>query len=237
MSPPTPRIGAPGRRNGRAKPTPARLLDAAERLFAESGLEGISLRRVAGAAGVNSAAVHYHFGSREALVEAVLVRRVEALQTRRHELLAQIPAEDGPATLRALVEVLTLPWAEIALGGGRAGRAYVKLLARHYADGDSCVSDFIATHFGDLYREIGARFERALPELPRPVLHRRIGLVVQGTLHALAETETFGALAGKSEALDDDERVGELIDFLLGGLTAPVRSSRSSHLPDESMAG
>jgi len=224
VHPPAPRTRVPGRRNGRTTPTPARLLDAAERLFAESGLEGISLRRVAGAAGVNSAAVHYHFGSREALVQAVLARRVEALQSRRRALLAKIPDREGPADLRALVEVLVLPVAEIALHGGRAGHAYVKLLARLYADGDPFVSDFVLTHFGDLYREIGGRIERALPGIPRPVLHRRIALVVQGTLRALAESEAHGDLAGESAAPGDAQRVRELIDFLLGGLTAPVHA-------------
>jgi AcrR family transcriptional regulator len=197
-------------------------LDAAERLFAESGLEGISLRRVAAAAGVNSAAVHYHFGSREALVEAVLLRRVEALQTRRRLLLEAIPDAEGPDALRGLVEALVLPWAEIALGGGRPGHAYVKLLARLYADGDAFVSEFVTHHFSDIYQEFGARTERALPDLPRPVLHRRLVLVVQGMLHALAESEIHGALAGGSSTIDDDQRTRELIDFLLGGLCAPI---------------
>jgi AcrR family transcriptional regulator len=180
------------------------------------------LRRVAAAAGVNSAAVHYHFGSREALVKAVLGRRVEALQTRRRQLLETIPDAEGPDALRGLVEALVVPVAEIALGGGRPGHAYVKLLARLYADGDAFVSEFVANHFGDLYREIGARAERALPDLPRAVLHRRLVLVVQGTLHALADSEIQGTLAAESSSIDDGQRVRELIEFLLGGLSAPI---------------
>ena len=220
MTPPAEQVRRPQPRNGRATPTPARLLDAAERLFAESGLEGISLRSVAAAAGVNSAAVHYHFGSRQALVEAVLLRRVEAIQERRRELLAALPETDGPGALRGIVEALALPWAEVALDGGRAGRAYVKLLARLQADGHRFVGDVVMSHFGDTYREIGERAARALPELPRPVVYRRLAIVVQSALHNLAVGNRADRNAEAPPARDD-EQISELVDFLLGGLSAP----------------
>ena len=219
----TPRAQAA--REGHAKPTPARLVDAAERLFAESGLEGISLRGVAAAAGVNSAAVHYHFGSREALVEAVLLRRVEPIQKRRVALLAALPEGDGPEVVRGLVEALVLPSAELALHGGSSGRAYVKLLARLYADGHRFVSDIVMSHFGDTYREIGERAARALPELPRPVLNRRLVVVVRTALHWLAAADVLGALDGGDA--DDEQRIEEIIDFLVGGLSAPARKTAS----------
>ncbi len=226
MAAPSPRTRS--RRGGRARPTPARLLDTAERLFAESGLEGISLRGVAAAAGVNSAAVHYHFGSRDALVEAVLLRRVAGLQKRREELLAALPQDDGEPVLRGIVEALVRPSAELALAG-RAGRAYVKLLDRLYADGHPFVSEIVVSHFGDTYREIGERAARALPGLPRAVLNRRLALIVQSTLHALAVADALGDVAG-GDVPDDEARIEELIDFLLGGLVAPP-PSRTARTP------
>ena len=62
--------------NGAQANTQSRVLDAAERLFAEQGFEGASIRAIVDAANVNLAAVHYHFKSKEALLEAVLLRRI-----------------------------------------------------------------------------------------------------------------------------------------------------------------
>jgi AcrR family transcriptional regulator len=208
-----------------AKSTPERLVEAAERLFAGSGLEGVSLRGVAAAAGVNSAAVHYHFGSREALVEAVLLRRLEGVQRRREELLSGLGRE-GDCDVRRLAEVLVLPWAEVAVGG-RAGRAYIKVLAKLWADRRALVSSIVTAHFGDGYREIGERLARALPEIPRPVLNRRTAFLVQSALTTLGDPDVFEAARSQDDAAPSEaEQIAELLDFLVGGLSAPVGTTR-----------
>ena len=63
--------------------TKERILDSAEKLFADAGFDGTSLRGITAGAGVNLAAVHYYFGSKEALVQAVLARRLEPINRRR----------------------------------------------------------------------------------------------------------------------------------------------------------
>jgi AcrR family transcriptional regulator len=91
-----------------------RLLDAAERLFAEKGLRGTSLREIVVAAGQrNESAIQYHFGDREGLVDALVARRVAAIETVRNArldaLLARAPAPD----VRALVACLLEPVVEL----------------------------------------------------------------------------------------------------------------------------
>ena len=72
--------------------TKEKILDTAERLFAEQGIGATSLRQIIGVAGVNLAAVHYHFGSKEALLEAVFARRIERVNRERLEMLDRVEA-------------------------------------------------------------------------------------------------------------------------------------------------
>lgn len=202
--------------------TPQRLVETAEQLFAAGGLEGVSLRRVAAEAGVNSAAVHYHFGSREALVEAVLERRLESVQERREVLLDELSERTD---VRAVVEVLVRPWAEIALCDGAPGRAYLRLVARLWADRGAMVSGIALRSTAERYAAVGERLAAAVPQLPRSVLERRAALVVQSAVSILADPDFFAAAGQPREALPGDASlVEELIDFLAGGLCAPRRA-------------
>src|SRR5438067_208004 len=75
--------------------TKSRILDAAERLFLEHGFEATSLRQLTAAAGVNLAAVNYHFGSKEELFQAVLTRRLDPVNQERIDLLTKLEREAG----------------------------------------------------------------------------------------------------------------------------------------------
>ncbi|PZM50707.1 hypothetical protein DKP91_18155 [Enterococcus faecium] len=79
-----------------AAPTPEAVLDAAEMLFARQGHEATSMRQITALAGVNLAAVNYHFGSKEGLVQAVLKRRLGALNQERLNQLEQLERQAGP---------------------------------------------------------------------------------------------------------------------------------------------
>lgn len=227
MSRPSQRTRAAGARGRGAdgEQTRQRLIAAAERVFADSGLESVSLRRIAAAAGVNSAAVHYHFGSRDALIEGVLMRRVDEIQRRREELLAEPPLE-GADECRRLVEIVVRPWAELVLQKGEAGRSYVRLCARLYPLGRVFLTDRVSGRFGDRYREIGDRAERACRGVPRPVLNRRLVLVLQTALTVLGDTNLF-SVSGDA-APSDEQAISELIDFLTAGLAGPPTPSTSS---------
>src|SRR5258706_5167560 len=75
--------------------TKTRILDAAEQLFMEHGFEATSMRQLTSAAGVNLAAVNYHFGSKEELFQAVLTRRLDPMNQERIELLQKVEREAG----------------------------------------------------------------------------------------------------------------------------------------------
>src|SRR5689334_3019902 len=79
--------------------TRERILDAAESLFMEHGFEATSMRAITASAGVNLAAVNYHFGSKEELFQSVLTRRLDPMNQQRLELLSRLEAKAGPAPL------------------------------------------------------------------------------------------------------------------------------------------
>src|SRR5213079_1237509 len=79
--------------------TKTRILDVGEQLFMEHGFEATSLRQLTAAAGVNLAAVNYHFGSKEELFQAVLTRRLDQMNQERIERLGRLERERGGKSL------------------------------------------------------------------------------------------------------------------------------------------
>src|SRR5512147_3203644 len=91
--------------------TKDRILDTAESLFTEHGFEATSLRQLTAAAGVNLAAVNYHFGSKEELFQAVLTRRLDPMNQERIDLLARYEREAGskPLTCEKILSAMLIP--------------------------------------------------------------------------------------------------------------------------------
>src|SRR5690242_15170397 len=112
--------------------TKQRILDVAEALFAEHGFAGTSLRRIIGEAEVNLAAVHYHFKSKESLLEAVIVRRTAPLNEERLNLLdkAQQAARNGAAPVENVLLAFLGPPIRLILNPNGVGRTFGKLMGR-----------------------------------------------------------------------------------------------------------
>lgn len=202
--------------------TSERLLDAAEQLFAERGIDAVSVRAVNAAAGANVAAVHYHFGSKEALVEAVLRRRMERLGERRLAMLAALPT-DTPA-VRAVVEALVDPLAELGADPDARGRDYVRVLAALQGGGPSGRA-MLGAAFAPQFRPFDAALARAVPDLPDAVRHFRLGLAGTLVLQTLADPDAAAATLGVGSD-DHAAVVSALIDTITGALAAPVTPNR-----------
>jgi AcrR family transcriptional regulator len=193
-----------------------RLIRAAESLFAERGLDAVSLREVLAAAEVgNSSAVQYHFGDRSGLVRAVLAKHHGAVEARRHALLDQFEA-DGEAELRTLAGALVRPLAaELANPDG--GHGYLQVMAELATAPRPVLSAASVEDPTDsTYR---------WRELVRPLLsneavrlHRRF-TAVQFTLTELARrARDDRARGGRDERLF----TSHLIDLVTAVLAAPV---------------
>lgn len=204
--------------------TRERLLDAAERLFAEQGVARTSLRQLTAEAGANLAAVHYHFGSKLELVRAVFERRLDPLNAERLQRLAaaQAAAGDGPVPLREILVAFLEP--ALRFGQG-PGSAFFTMIARAHVTPDPGMRQMIAQAFQQVAESFGGALQRTLPDVPRPELLWRMHFVVGALCHTVVNTKLLEEFLGG--AVDDGpERVLErLLDFAEGGLVGPARGA------------
>jgi len=127
---PKQRLRAPSQRSLENR---ARILDAAETLFAREGFAGATIRDIARAADVPVGLVHHHGGGKEALFREVVGRRAEELSTLRLAALDAARAR-GPLTLAALFDCFFRPYLDKAAGGDPQWLAYARLVAIVSAD-------------------------------------------------------------------------------------------------------
>lgn len=223
------RVDAPAPRiaDGRAaSETKTRILDAAESLFMEHGFEATSLRAITAGADVNLAAVHYHFGSKEELFQAVLARRLDPMNRARLELLTRLEADAAPAAL-ACERVLTAflsPALSLARDRARGGKDFLRLLGRAYADPAPFIRHFLAEQYGVTIARFKAAFARALPQLPARELSWRLHFIMGALSYTLAGTDALKLIAELNpyETANDEVLLRRLAPFLLAGLTAPL---------------
>jgi AcrR family transcriptional regulator len=199
--------------------TRARLITAAERLFAQNGLDAVSVRDVTSAAKANTAAVHYHFGSKRGLIEAILEARATEVGRRRGEFLDRIEATPHP-TLRDVIAALVIPTAELARDRRRGGYYYVGFLAAVLSHPEfmPAVNEAVDPHTTRYLRSL----EKVTPHLSADVRALR---------HALAKdmvNRVFGQPAGavhlwlRQRAPGAEEHlVDRVIDFICGAFEAP----------------
>src|ERR1035437_9993624 len=151
--------------------TKEKILDTAERLIGEQGYAATSLRQVIAKAGVNLAAVHYHFGSKEDLLDAVVVRKAAPLNEARIARLERVTAEagNGPVEVEKVLESFLVPTAEMA----SRSPEFVRLMGRMHAEG--MMPRIVERHFQDTVVRFVTALRRAVPELPREELLWRGG--------------------------------------------------------------
>src|SRR5437667_364622 len=168
--------------------TQGRILDAAEALFMEHGFEATSLRQITTAANVNLAAVHYHFGSKEDLFEAVLTRRLDPMNQERLALLTRFEHEWAPKPLSCekILAAMFIPALKLARDPERGGKNFLRLLGRAYADPAPFIRHFLSDQYAVVIARFKAAFGRALPLL--------VVIVLAGLLVVLAISLNFPPL-------------------------------------------
>lgn len=200
--------------------TKTNLLDAAEHLFAHEGVDRASLRAITQAAGANLAAVHYHFGSKEALVREVLARRLSPLNERRIELLDRVEGEGSAPAVEDIVRAFVQPTLEM-VQRERGGHAFARFVCRTFSEPDETFHDIILDQFRGIVTRFSTALARALPDLPREELFWRFHFMVGSMVH----TAGLGFLAhrlsnGLCNPADLDGLTTRLVGFLSGGLQA-----------------
>ncbi len=205
---------SPDRPGGGRSETKDRILDAAERLFAENGIQGTSLRAVTAAAGVNVAAVHYHFGSKEELVRALVLRSAGPVNRERLALLDALEAT-GTADARQLLDALFRPAIEAWDAQER-----VPMMAFLFTEPADQVTPVLSAVFGEVTERFCAALARALPELDPPEVAERFHLLVGMMVHVLSgrHERALAHYGGESVPRSADDMTRLLIETALSGL-------------------
>jgi AcrR family transcriptional regulator len=201
--------------------TVERILDAAEELFAERGFS-TSLRSITADAGVNLAAVNYHFGSKEALIQAVFTRRLEPLNAERLRALDAIEARGlNQDALEPILEAFIGP--AIRMSHHPKGETFMRLFGHTLSQRD----DRILRLFADRFRAVVERFSealgRALPHLDGNDLFWRMMFMVGSMAHTMAMSDKMSAVFhDMCRPIDVEQTIGHLVSFVAGGMRADV---------------
>jgi len=206
--------------------TKSLILDAAEKLFAQEGFHRTSLRAITGEAGVNLAAVNYHFGSKEALLQAVFERRLVPLNEVRMRMLDDVgkrAREEGRkpdvrAVLTAFVEP-TIRFRESTPGFDNV----VTLVARAIIEPDATQRGIFHNLMMPVFERIFSLLKEANPDMPSHVLMWKLHFVLGSVAHTL---RMWGCCEGDENfkgvplKLDADTLISLLMDFLVSGMKA-----------------
>jgi AcrR family transcriptional regulator len=206
-----------------ASDTRRKLLDAATRAFAEHGVFNASLLDITRQAGQrNRAALHYHFGSREGVLCAVLEEHVDFLARREGEL-CEIAAQTPPEDIAAVVEAIVRPAAELAESGWR-GRCFLLILAELVEEDpatlDPDVSAVLARTGGEA---VYALLEKRMPDVAPDVRVERLSLMTMFILRAVADRARAVGRRGRKgrPQLDHEAFVRNLIAMVAAAVAAP----------------
>jgi AcrR family transcriptional regulator len=223
-------VTARKRSNNRGDETRLRILDEAERLFAAEGYATVSLRRITQAAGANVAAVNYYFKSKDALLEAIFIRRVVPINQERLRLLdAALAAKtSGAARLEAVVRAFVEPHLRLTREYGPGGTVVMQLLGRLSTDPERRIEKLLLKQYDPNWWRFAEAFQGLLPHLGQATIYWRFYYLL-GSLYYLSSARQW--LPSRSEKLCDPENLEEAIEsivpFLVGALAAPEKKGSS----------
>jgi len=203
-------------------PTARQLLDVAEKLFAERGIESVSLREIVAASGQrNGSAAQYHFGTREALVGVLVARRVWFINELRHARLDALEAAGRADDARTVISESMLVMAD-AVREQPWGPDYVRIAAQVLLNPAAVFRAVPDDSYWSGHARVSLMLERLLPKLPAQTFHDRMRIVNNETVYSVARwIHAHGPVTPATRARYD-ALVRHTIEFLAAGMAAPT---------------
>ena len=202
--------------------TADRILDVAEAMFAEHGYKAVSLRSILRECGANIAAAHYHFGSKQQVLEAIFVRRCALMNGERHRLLAA--CEDAPGRPPLLEQILdaflrpSLVWPDDDSGT----RRFMRLRAVVAYEREQLARNLIAEHFNETSRRFIEALAKALPQIGLEELYFRFHFLLGAQYYTLLNPNRIYDLSGGlCDPADAEKALRHMVCLFAAGLRAP----------------
>jgi AcrR family transcriptional regulator len=202
-----------------------RILDAAERVFAEHGYEAAAMRQLTQRAKVNLAAVNYHFGGKQALYTAMVSQRLRALNETRLASLERAEQEAGsqPVPVARVIELLVRPVFELSADGTHGGAQIIRILGRSLAEPLPFMDAVLAAEFQPTMARFSQAVRRSMPQLSPEDFLWRLSFVIGAMQHTFTVLHRMSELT--SGICRNDDRDGALrrfIEFAVGAFSAPA---------------
>ncbi len=203
------------------------ILEKAEELFAAKGIEGASIRDITAAAGVNLAAINYHFETKEGLVKALFISRMEPMEQRRRLLLDAVEEKARqsckPLTIEAVMEAFILPMLEQGYHK-RGNQAFFKMLGRSFGEPNKQIHELVRKHADETRRRFDAALISIFPHLQPEELFWKINFTMGAVHHSLL---TFAHVASLRQKPAYHPTLEDMMRWLIPYVSAGFQASPS----------
>lgn len=201
--------------------TREKLLDVAEEMFAKEGFDDVTLRALTTEAGVNIAAVNYHFRGKQGLIDAVVLRHIEPINKQRRLNLEKLKETEGALTVSQILNALFAPFVEHVMRSDRCCLLLMKFMARICDAHNPRIPTTALTEMKSLLSDYVTALTTCLPHTPEADVWKRVhftyGVFVTTMMHNEMLTEMAGDRVG---TLDVKELLDEIVEFCAAGFTA-----------------
>lgn len=194
----------------------------------QQGFEGASVRQIATLANANLAAINYHFGTKETLIEQVLKRRLDELNQKRLEALDELERAAGSKPIKPtkILGAFFGTLLSVAKSQPAGGHTFLKLLGRTLAEPADFIRVFLSHEHQHVLDRYQAALFKALPDVPKSEVIWRFHFMLGATSYAIAGTDSLRLIArwegDDDQEIDVDVLTARLMAFLVGGLRAPL---------------
>ncbi len=206
--------------------TKNRILDAAEKLFADKGFNGTSLREITSQAEVNLAAVNYHFGSKKELIKAVMSRYMNELSPRLESALIAICKHDKQPTLIDVFSAFVDPLLALNQFKENGTSNFLQLLGRGYTDSQGFLRWFLTTRYPVVIDSFISAVHKAYPELTTEEMFWRLHFTMGTIVFTMSSSDALMDIAKNDFDRDIDIAgvIKQVIPYVAAGVGAPIRT-------------
>lgn len=213
--------------------TKQKIIDAAVVLFAAKGIDGVPVRTLTSHAGVNVAAIHYHFGGVDAVAEAVFDDLSARINKRRAAKLEQILTDARKKRTKPDVADIVSAFVDPYLGENATteGQLLAQLILKHRLSPSPMTEQVIKKHFDPMAKQFVGALHAAVPEVPLGQMYWRYMLMVSTVVLSLTDRGRSNRLRRLSNGEVDSSNLAALrqalLDFVIGGMRAPHSDLKS----------
>lgn len=212
--------------------TIARILDAAEELFAEKGFSDTSLRSITGLAEVNLAAVNYHFGSKKGLIQAVFSRYLDPFCESLNRQIDAYEQSGQPRDVEAILRLMVVAAEDGPTNDANKSAIILRLLGVAYTQGQGHLKKYLQETYGQVFRRFLGLFRDLVPGVSATDMYWRIHFSLGTTVFTMSGLQALMAIYERDyqKPITVNDVIDQLIPFIAAGLNASPSQQNEKRL-------